>query len=218
MARNQPTITAIMITRGRIDLVRQSYLGFKQQTYPKKKLLIVTDGREKADVKNLARTDKDVMILHANGNGKTLGQLRNLVLKYASDLSIQWDDDDWYGPTRMLHQWQGMENGKSAVMLTDQLHYFETPARWAGLWIQPGSRDHFIRQAMSSSYPAWKRGEDTALKADLRRQNFLALISGGRPVIAAPIMAATPGTASTTSIASRQSEKRRRSCGKIGNN
>ncbi len=180
MARNQPTITAIMITRGRIDLVRQSYLSFKHQTYPAKKLLIVTDGREKADVKHLARTDRDVMILHANGTGKTLGQLRNLALAYASDLSIQWDDDDWYGPTRMVHQWQALENGKSAVMLTEQLHYFRDTGQVGWTVDSTGIEGTILfDKRCPARYPAWKRGEDTALKAELQRQNLLALAPGG---------------------------------------
>ena len=55
----KPTITAVMVTLGRMKLVRESYNYFKNQTYPAKKLLIVTDGQKKEHdaLKALATVD-----------------------------------------------------------------------------------------------------------------------------------------------------------------
>src|ERR1700753_2069997 len=108
MAKKYPTITAVMVTKGRLSLVRESYACFKQQTYPSKKMLIVTDGNKKEHeaLKKLVKTDKDLTIMHVDGK-RTLGELRNLSIEYApSDLTIQWDDDDWYGPTRIMNQFK----------------------------------------------------------------------------------------------------------------
>lgn len=180
MSSHYPTITAIMVTRGCMDLVAESYRCFKTQTYPVKKLLIVTNGREKEEIKNLARKDKDVLALHVAGESPTLGELRNASLIYASRYSIQWDDDDWYGPTRMADQWKGLVGGAAAVMLTEQLHYFRDTAQ-VGWTLDPTGIEGTILfdKSCDLRYPLLRRGEDTALKAELRRSELLTLVAGG---------------------------------------
>src|SRR5258708_27122440 len=114
-----PTITALMITKGDPNLVFQSYGCFDRQTYPNKKLLIVTNGWENQEFKDLTKQDRRVAVLHTDDRSKTLGELRNLSLTYATHLSLQFDDDDLCDPSRMFLQYQALGKAK-ATMLTEQ--------------------------------------------------------------------------------------------------
>ena len=177
-----PTITAVMVTLGRIDLVQESYHCFQSQTYPAKRLLIVTDGGEVEHeaLKNIAYQDKQVAVLHISGTKKTLGELRNISIEYATELSIQWDDDDWYGPTRMMDQWKGLSEGKAGVMLTEQLHYFRDTGEVAWTVDTTGIEGTLLLdRKYKIKYPMHRRGEDTVVKRELQRRGLLSLVKGG---------------------------------------
>jgi glycosyltransferase involved in cell wall biosynthesis len=177
-----PTITAVMVTLGRMPLVLESYKCFQNQTYPKKKLLIVNDGNpeEHNSLCKLATKDKRITVVHVGGERRTLGELRNISIEHApSDLSIQWDDDDWYGPDRMMLQWKGMKTGK-AVMLTEQLHYFRDTNEVAWTTAENGIEGTILfDRRCGLRYPAATRGEDTVLKYELIKMNLLELVGGG---------------------------------------
>lgn len=177
-----PTITALMITKNRLPFVADSYRDFQQQTYPAKKLLIVTDGDEKEHtyLKAMARKDKNLTIIHLNGAARTLGELRNIAIEQASsDLSIQWDDDDRYGPTRMTEQWEGLQ-GQQAALLTEQLHYFKDTAEVAWVVDPTGIEGTLLLDRRCGlRYPRHRRGEDTVLKRALRDHDRLQLVQGG---------------------------------------
>lgn len=176
-----PTITAVMVTLGRIDLVRQSYNHFKRQTYPNKKMLIVTDGGlpEHNALKKMVKVDPDLIILHV-GEKKTLGELRNLSVEYApSDLSIQWDDDDWYGPTRIMEQYKGLKDHK-AIMIREQLHYFKDTNEVGWTVDRYGIQGTLLfDRRCGLTYPAERRGEDSVLKKALQLKGYLGLVQGG---------------------------------------
>ena len=178
-----PTITAVMVTTGRLKLVHESYKFFAKQTYLEKKLLIVTDCDEKpyAEIKEIAHKDKEVLVLYVGSNERqTLGDLRNLSLEHApSDLSIQWDDDDWYGPTRIMDQWLGLKDAK-AVMLTQQLHFFRDTKQVALVNDYTGIEGTLLfDRRCGLRYPGERRGEDTVLKKQLKEKNLVNLIPGG---------------------------------------
>jgi len=176
-----PTITAVMVTLGRMKLVNESYHCFKNQTYPAKKILIVIDGNEEQHnvFKLMARKDKEVIILHLK-NRKTLGELRNISIDYApSDLSIQWDDDDKYSPTRIMDQFKGLKDSQ-AVMLKEQLHYFRDTKQVGWTVDQDGIEGTILlNRKCGVYYPAKCRGEDTVLKKELQSKNILNLVTGG---------------------------------------
>ena len=176
-----PIITAVMVTMGRLQLVQESYRFFTKQTYPQKRLLIVTDCAQKEHeaLKKLAYGDKRVLVMHV-GERLTLGELRNLSLEYAtSDLTLQWDDDDWYGPTRMMDQWVGLKDAK-AVMLKKQLHYFRDTSHVAMTYDSTGIEGTLLMDRRCGlTYPSQRRGEDTVLKDELMGRKLLNLVVGG---------------------------------------
>jgi len=176
-----PLITAVMVTLGRLDRVRTSYSHFKRQTYPNKKLLIVTDGREDEHnaLKSLVRRDQELIVLHV-GEKRTLGELRNLSIEYApSDLSIQWDDDDWYGPSRIMEQYEGLGTGK-AVLLKEQLHFFADTSEVGWTADRSGIEGTLLLdRSCGLKYPAERRGEDSVLKKALRSRGLVNIVKGG---------------------------------------
>jgi hypothetical protein len=143
--------------------------------------IMVTDGKYKAEIAALAKHDACVSVVHAHGK-MPLGWLRNLALDYATDLSIQWDDDDWYAPNRMALQWEALHNcpGKSAVMLVEQLHYMRDSGE-VGWVCDPGGIEGTILldKRCGYRYPEKTRGEDTELKVDLAVAGLLQLTGGG---------------------------------------
>lgn len=177
-----PTITAVMVTLGRMDLIQESYACFKKQTYPSKKMLVVTDCSKNGHdaLKSLVRKDKELLVLHLKDK-KTLGELRNLSIEYApSNLSIQWDDDDWYSPTRMMDQFKGLQKGYKAVMLKEQLHYFRDTKQVGWTVDKHGIEGTLLLDRRCGvQYPSERRGEDTVLKKALRRKGLLGLVKGG---------------------------------------
>lgn len=181
--KQYPMITALMVTTGRIPLVKQSYKYFKKQDYPNKHLLIVNDGdvKEHEALKKIMGEDREVSVLHSARKRK-LGELRNLALEYSpSDLTIQWDDDDWYGPTRISEQYKGHHDGEyPAVVLKEQLHYFCDTNEVA--WVSdPNGIEGtlFLDRRAGKFYPPASKGEDTVLKKELKLQNMLHIVEGG---------------------------------------
>lgn len=170
-----------MVTMGRLELIKESYQCFTNQTYPNKKLLIVVDGYDKDAVKILAKQDKRVSVLHIESTSKTLGELRNISLTYSpSSIICQWDDDDWYAPNRMMDQFLGLKQGKSAVMLTEQLHYFRDTAEVGWSVDKSGIEGTILfDKRCGIRYPEKRLGEDTVLKGELYKRQLISLIPGG---------------------------------------
>jgi glycosyltransferase involved in cell wall biosynthesis len=168
-----PLITAIMVTKGDIDLINQSYSCFQDQTYPNKRLLIITDCQDEFVIK-----DKEVDILCVS-RGRTLGELRNIGLEKASKLSIQWDDDDWYSPDRMQIQYNALKKAK-AVLLTEQLHYFRDTNEVSWVYDSTGIQGTLLLDKTCNVwYPSEPKGEDTVLKNKLVKLKAINLVAGG---------------------------------------
>ncbi|MEN9559199.1 MAG: hypothetical protein RLZZ502_410 [Pseudomonadota bacterium] len=165
-----------MVTQvGRADLARLAMGDFKQQTHPRKELLIVVDEGEaaKSVFEDLARTLGMAEMCRVLCAPKSnLGALRNFSMRMAEGTVLaQWDDDDRYHPLRLSLQWEAMcQQAAQACFLTDQWHYFssEQSLFWCD-WSQEPYPLNFVQGTMlvarevRPSYPELKRGEDTAL-------------------------------------------------------
>ena len=116
-------ITAVMVTGkdvARLPLARAAIASFMDQTYPAKKLLIINDG----DYTVLDPDVKYESVEEFRVDGKrSLGELRNIGIREATDDWImQWDDDDFSHPERMTYQ-AGYIREKYAIILRWQLRY-----------------------------------------------------------------------------------------------
>ena len=163
-----PLVTAVMITgksEGRNALAREAVRCFVEQTYRPRELLVLNEGEESLGVE--AENIREIRIERVAT--RTLGDLRNLALEFASgDWVIQWDDDDWYGPQRIEEQMAARRPG-GAVLLGDIVHY--SLCRQSGFrteWSSgfPGSILH--ERSTGARYPSLPRGEDVVFQNQFR--------------------------------------------------
>lgn len=122
------TISCIMPTRGRADLVERAIACFRAQDYPDRELIIVHD--RDSDLPPGIAGD-DVRILRAQEN--SIGGKRNQAVAAARGAIIaQWDDDDWYGPGRLSAQAAPIVDGNADVTALNDILFFDaaTGACW----------------------------------------------------------------------------------------
>lgn len=126
-----PSVSCLMVTLDRLTLAKRSIRSFAAQRYEDRELLIVTDGSEvfrRALERYVAALGLErVRFFYPEGEGLTLGHLRNISMEEArGELICQWDDDDYSHPDRLAVQ-VGHMLGKSAAacFFTDHLQFIE---------------------------------------------------------------------------------------------
>jgi len=94
-------VSCIMPTRGRPAFVARSIAYFLRQDYAPRELLIVYEQED--DV--APRVDHPAIRYLPALAGSSIGAKRNEAVRQARGAVIaQWDDDDWYAPTRLSRQ------------------------------------------------------------------------------------------------------------------
>lgn len=123
-----PKISCLMVTAdGRLDYFKDSYRCYRNQTYPNKELVVVTDaGQEYKDqIAAIVNGSEDVRLVFLNGR-YTLGALRNISMSLCEgEVFVQWDDDDFNMPDRLMVQYGWLsKSGCRVCYFGDQLHYY----------------------------------------------------------------------------------------------
>ena len=93
-----------MVTKNRAQLARRAIQCLANQSWENKELIIVDDGDEDYTKILEPYIDHFPIRYHRINRqpGMNLGALRNLSLELADgDFCAQWDDDDWYHPSRL---------------------------------------------------------------------------------------------------------------------
>ena len=192
-----PKITCMMVTdENRLETLAISLRCFLDQTYPNKELLIVTDASDqyKSSIHNLVRDLPEVRLAFLKGK-YTLGALRNIGVGLAfGDLFVQWDDDDFCAPERLMVQYSYLQKHPKAKLcfLGDQLHYY-FPTRqlfwnnwevhsggWKKYGLIPGTIMAYTKD-FPYRYPA--SGEHAAAGEDSVMTNEICNNSGQKVVI-----------------------------------
>jgi glycosyltransferase involved in cell wall biosynthesis len=192
-----PKISCLMVTHDRLALARRAIRCYADQTYPKRELVIVTDG-ELRYRRALARYVEDlgletVRFVYPEVDRLSLAQLRNISLDAADgDVICQWDDDDCYLPERLAVQLAHMlDCNARACCLTDHLQLLE--ADRALVWVDwtlggrsgegqllPGTvmafKDRRFRYPETG--PFVNRGEDSVFLDELYRNVVVAPLTG----------------------------------------
>jgi glycosyltransferase involved in cell wall biosynthesis len=97
-----PLVSCIMPTRNRVEFALQAIRYFQRQDYPERELVIVDDGDD--DLRRRLPADPRIIYLRSPA-GTSIGAKRNLACEAArGSLIAHWDDDDWFGPTRLSDQ------------------------------------------------------------------------------------------------------------------
>ncbi|HWE63013.1 MAG TPA: glycosyltransferase family A protein [Chloroflexota bacterium] len=114
MGDDAPLVSVILTTRDRPRLLRVALACYRQQTYPRRELIVVDDG---------ARFPADVAAVVAVGGrlirvdpGTPLGAKLNRGVSYArGSLCQKMDDDDWYAPLFLETMVAALLAGSEAV-------------------------------------------------------------------------------------------------------
>jgi hypothetical protein len=97
-----PKVICMMPTYNRRRFVEQSIRLFIAQDYANRELVILDDGED--EVSDLVPAGASVRYVRMKGRS-TIGEKRNVGAQDTdADIVVQWDDDDWYGPSRLSRQ------------------------------------------------------------------------------------------------------------------
>lgn len=165
-----------MITCGRLDLMRRSVACFKAQTYPKKDLVILSQGTPSVNSQIRREFAGPSISFHEAPRDLSLGAMRNTSIDLSTgDIFCQWDDDDLSHPNRLLTQYRSLVSNDRhiASMYTNFLKYYENSGElywcdWSGEKLPQGS---FICNTLMSyrknglSYP--EVGAQSCVEEDL---------------------------------------------------
>jgi glycosyltransferase involved in cell wall biosynthesis len=125
-----PLITCVCATKNRPDLLKRSIDCYVRQTYPNKRLVIVSQSDEDSNkiisqhLKSLNR--EDILFVEAPAM-LTLGAMRNVSVELATgEIVCQWDDDDVYHPLRLTTQYKALisDSRNVASLYSEFLKYF----------------------------------------------------------------------------------------------
>ncbi len=103
---NNPKVTAITITKDRVDFVKQSIGYFKDQTHKNTEMIIVCHGNSetKKELSAFVKSETNIKFIEVKDE-VTKGYMINIAIKESnSDYCIQWDDDDYHSPKRIEQQ------------------------------------------------------------------------------------------------------------------
>lgn len=96
-----PLVSAIMPTRGRQQWAWEAVCMYKEQTWPRKEIIVIDDMMDRSFPNGLSGDG----IRYHIAPRVTIGEKRNLAVSRASgDIVIHWDSDDIYRADRMEHQ------------------------------------------------------------------------------------------------------------------
>ncbi|GAA2317813.1 glycosyltransferase [Streptomyces violaceusniger] len=172
-----PTVSCLMVTKGRLPLAERAIRCFLAQTYARAELVVVDDGADGALEDHVREyADPRIRVHRLPPEGRTLGALRNIAVDLAAGTYVcQWDDDDLYAPERLEVQ-------LAAVLALDATACFLArerlwwPARRklaiSGVRVWEGSM--LCAKDALPRYPEWRRGEDSPVAE--------AVVRGGRTV------------------------------------
>ncbi len=175
-AVSAPLVSCLMVTHDRPDLARRAVRCYARQDWENKELVVVDDGKASyADM--LAEYEDRVKIRYHRfppDPERLLGAIRNLSLELAEgEFCAQWDDDEWYHPTRISAQMEVIADGydgsvlKQTLMHLDTKEFVDHPYR-TGLW--RGTPGTILHRASGVRYPNLRRNEDTRYLERIRKK------------------------------------------------
>ena len=92
-------VTCVCVTGDRSELIKLAIHCFLNQDYENRELLIIDDGSCRIEIPD------HPLILYIHVPKMGLGEKRNFGCANATGkIIMQWDDDDWFAPTRISHQ------------------------------------------------------------------------------------------------------------------
>lgn len=177
----RPLISCLMITRDRLNYVKMSIKCFQDQTYPAKELVVISEADDGVEEYVRMLEDSRIRFIRPSATCRTLGQLRNFSLDRARGVYVcQWDDDDWYHPSRLSLQYNVLKEKKVKACLLGQWMLISPLTQQYGVssFRKEGWEGSILaRKDIMPRYPSLKRGEDKALMTRLRKRTRVEVIT-----------------------------------------
>ncbi len=116
-----PLVSCIMPTYNRRKFVPYAIDYFLRQQYSNKELIIIDDGDD--IIEDLVPSNTSIRYYKLDKK-ITLGAKLNLACNYAKgDIIANWDDDDWYAPSRLQYQVDALNNKIDVCGINNLLYY-----------------------------------------------------------------------------------------------
>ncbi|NQV74327.1 glycosyltransferase family 2 protein [bacterium] len=160
-------ISCLVVTGNRPALLKRAILCYNNQTHKDKELVVVDDGETDLTEVLAAVPSSELKYLKLEPDpARTLGELRNVSLDFASGAYMaQWDDDDWYHPDRLRLQFEALQKGFDACCLAATLMHVDGPEMDDHPYVGelpdgvPGTIMHVANA--THRYPKERKGEDS---------------------------------------------------------
>lgn len=110
------SVSCLMVTANRPHFVRRAIALFEAQTHQNRELVIIDDGEiDLTPIIASSSVSHLIRYFHLSSESRlSLGELRNKSIAVADgEWCIQWDDDEWYHPSRIAEQLAEAKNTKT---------------------------------------------------------------------------------------------------------
>ena len=131
MSSSEPTVSCLLVTADRPQLIKRALRGYQQQTYDHLELIILDNGHTPVEdvVRSFDLPGTVQYLYHEPDPDMWIGGLRNEALEVATGEFVvpQWDDDDWSHPERIERQVEVLQQGYDACTLQGTLMHVDRP-------------------------------------------------------------------------------------------
>ena len=176
---SEALVSALCVTRGEPEFVRNAVQQAQRQTIPLQLVMVGPKARIERGLKGEDTSNLDVVVVDEPRNA-SLGELRNLAVGVATcPYVIQWDDDDWFDPSRA--EWMAKQVSEcsepAAVILNCWVMYHRRRRRFYISKNFPCEGSVAARrEVLLNLYPPFQRGEDTyAMRKLINRHRFITV-------------------------------------------
>jgi glycosyltransferase involved in cell wall biosynthesis len=154
-----PKISCVMVTCGRIDRVSHAIRSWCKQTYPKRELIILSQGGAEVN-RHIDEMIKfqvgEIHFVEAPAR-LSLGAMRNASIELSTgDVICQWDDDDLYSSKRLMTQYKAMLAEDAIASLYTQFLKFFEPTRKL-YWTDWSEEHNYSHRFLCGSIMFYKR-------------------------------------------------------------
>ena len=177
---NERLVSCLCVTRNRVEMLRRAVSCFLNQSYQDRELVVVYEADDAATRDYLAALiHPAIRSVEVGVSPKLLlGDLRNISIQSSRGHFVaQWDDDDWYGPTRLAEQIDAMRQSvRQGCVLSRWLMYDVLAAKAYVSGTRAWEGSIVAERSSIPHYPPLPKGEDSVvITRMLADDNLVAL-------------------------------------------
>jgi glycosyltransferase involved in cell wall biosynthesis len=127
----RPFVSCICITKNRRILLRRAVEYFYRSLYLYKLAggdaeLVIVDGSDKPNPHpDVSRSEAAHRYIHLPSNRSAVGHFHNVAVEASKgELVIQWDDDDWHNPYRIVRQAATLEAHRAEAFTFSSVYWW----------------------------------------------------------------------------------------------